>query len=310
MRSNMPRGGYVGRVGGRSVTALALGLFVVGGAACTVLEGVGIDDPGETPDASPMSTSTTPVPTGTATGTGAPDAGPAPTDAAADVTSADAAGDSASDAGTDADTDGSAVDGGADAGADPVMPGVDGVLRGLVGGNRVQDWFGTIRLPNATCPPGATVRTAGQISCCGFAGSMSGGVGRIPVVFDPTTRTGTLAGAPFGPLSPAVMDPDGTMRYQMAAFLEGPRAWQAGIEMSRLGSATATQLAQATRMLENPALMRAVSDSLRYMVVTWNPVTKAFRIRFDLTNFQGTSAGTCGIIGGQETFARVQYDLR
>ncbi len=308
MRSNMPRGGYVGRVGGRSVTALTLGLFVVGGAACTVIDGVGIDDPGETPDAAPTSTSTTPVPTGT----GAPDAGPAPSDAAADATLADADVDSGTDgsAASDADTDGGSADGGADAGADPVMPGADGVLRGLVGGNRIQEWLGTIRLPDATCPPGATVRTAGQISCCGFSGSWSGGVGRIPVVFDPTPRTGTLAGAPFGPLSPAVTDPDGTMRYQMAAFLEGPRAWQAGIEMSRLGSATATQLAQATRMLENPALMRAVSDSLRYMVVTWNPVTKAFRIRFDLTNFQGTSAGTCGIIGGQETFARVQYDLR
>ena len=302
------RGVFV-RTGG--LAALGAVSVAVAVAACTVVETGGADDGGPSPEAS-----TTGTTTATTTGTGAPDAAPPPSDASADATLVDAEGDSASDADTDggaasdADTDGGATDGGSDAGADPVMPGADGVLRGLVGGNRFQDWLGTIRLPNATCPPGATTRTVGQISCCGFSGSWGGSVARIPVVFDPTTRTGTLAGAPFGPLSPAVTDPDGTVRYQMAAFLEGPRAWQAGIEMSRLGSATPNQLAQATRMLENPALMRAISDSVKYMVVTWNPTTKAFRIRFDVTSFQGTTAGTCGISGGQETFARVQFDLR
>lgn len=301
------RGALVGTFG---IAGLVAASVVVGLGACTIVETGGADDGGSSPEASATGTSTA-----TSTATAASDAAPVPSDASADVVVADAAGDSASDAdldggGNDADPDGSAADGGADAGADPVMPGTDGVLRGLVGGSRFQDWFGTIRLPNATCPPGATTRTAGQISCCGFSGSWGGTVARIPVVFDPTTRTGTLAGAPFGPLSPAVTEPDGTLRYQAAAFLEGPRAWQAGIEISRLGTATANQLAQATRMLENPALMRAISDSLKYMVVTWNPTTQAFRIRFDLTSFQGTSAGTCGIVGGQETFARVQYDLR
>jgi len=213
------------------------------------------------------------------------------------------------DAATDASTDTDATTDAGDAGSGAVVPGSDGILRGLVGGLRSQDWTGRIRLPNATCPAGATTVTSGGISCCSFGGAF-GNVARIPVVFDLTTRSGTLAGAPIGPLSAPIVEADGTMRFQAAAFLEGPKAWQAGIEMARAGSAAAGEIAEATRMYENPALMRAVSDSLKYMVVTWNPTTMAFRIRFELTNYQATSAGTCGIPGGQETFARLAFDLR
>jgi hypothetical protein len=304
MRSITSRGGYVAGVR-RWGAALVVGSFVIGGAACTVIDGVGVD-PSEEPDAAPTSTATTPVPTGTATGTGTPDAGPAPTDAAADATLADAEADATS----DAEVDGGAVDGATDGGATPVMPGADGVLRGTVSGPRTHEWVGKIRLPNATCPAGATTITSGAISCCAFAGSFGSLGGAVPVVFDPVTRSGTLAGAPIGPLAAPITEADGTLRFQAAAFLEAPKAWAAGIEMARAAGAPAGEIAEATRMYENPALMRAVSDSLKYMVVTWNPTTKVFRIRFELTNFQATAAGTCGIVGGQETSARLLFDLR
>lgn len=298
MRSNMPRGGYVGRVGGRCVTALALGLFVVGGAACTVIEGVGIDDPGETPDASPTSTSTTPVPTGTATGTGAPDAGPAPTDAAADATLADADVDAATDASLDGATDG---------GATPVMPGVDGILRGTVGGLVEHSWVGTIPLPNAGCPASAQTVTMGQISCCRFGGSFPN-ASRVPVEFDLATGMGTLAGAPIGPFGAVIVEGDGTMRFRQPTILHAQKAWTAGVEMGRHMMAPASEIEEATKLF-SLGLVRPVSDSLRNMQVTWNPTTKVFRITMDLTMYQANAAGTCNLPSGNSS-GRLFYDLR
>lgn len=293
----------------------ALGLvvlagFVVGGAACTFLDDVsqGREDGA---DAAPTTTETTtpPMPTGTGTGTGAPDAAP-PIDASADGGDVDAGADAEVDGGgTDGASD-AAPDSAPDAAADAVMEGADGVLRGFVSGARFQDWAAKIRLPNATCPAGARTISAGSISCCVFEGALQGNVGRIPVVFDPATRSGTLAGAPFGPLSAPVTDPDGTMRFQMAAFLEGARAWQVGIEIARASGAPAGEIAEMVRLYENPALVRALGDSLKYMVLTWHPTTKAFRVRFDTTTYQATAAGTCGIPGLQDSIARLQFDLR
>lgn len=282
----------------RTIGGVALAAVVASFVACSSVDS-GTEDGGTSPDAATTSTAsgTTTAPTGTV------DAGSSPDATSSDATS-DAVGDATSDAPLDAGADGDA----ADSGAVPVMPGSDGVLRGLVSGMRTQEWVGRIRLPNATCPAGSTTVTSGPISCCAFSGNF-GSVVRVPVVFDLTTRSGTLAGAPIGPFAAPVVEADGTMRFQAAAFLEGPKAWKAGIEMASANAANAADIAEATRLYDTPALVSAISDSVKYMVVTWNPTTMAFRIRFDLTNFQATGAGTCGIPGGQETSARLQFNL-
>lgn len=282
----------------RMIGGAALATVVATFAACSSVDS-GTEDGGTSPDAATTATatSTNTAPTGTV------DSGSSP-----DAASSDATSDAVSDATSDASLDGGADGDASDSGAVPVRPGTDGVLRGLVSGMRTQEWVGRIRLPNATCPAGFTTVTSGAISCCAFGGNF-GSVVRVPVVFDLTTRSGTLAGAPIGPFAAPVVESDGTMRFQAAAFLEGPKAWKAGIEMASANAAPAVDIAEATRLYDAPALVSAISDSVKYMVLTWNPTTLAFRIRFDLTNYQATAAGTCGIPGGQETSARLQFDL-
>lgn len=284
----------------RYIGGAALAAVVAGFVACSPVDSGG-EDGGATsgPDAATTSTAsgTTTAPTGTVDAGGSPDA------TTNDATS-DAAIDATSDATLDAGADGDA----ADSGAVPVMPGADGILRGLVSGVRLQEWVGRMRLPNSTCPAGAATVTAGPISCCSFAGSF-GNVVSVPVVFDLTTRSGTLAGAPIGPFAAPIVESDGTMRFNAAAFLEAPKAWKAGVAMATANSAPALDIGEATRFYDAPALVYAVSDSLKSMVVTWNPTTMAFRIRFDVTNYQATAAGTCGISGGQETYARLHFNL-
>lgn len=298
MRSQTSGGGYVGRVRVRGALGLlVLAGFVVGGAACTFLDvSPGAEDGA---DAAPTTTTTTTTPTPTGTGTGALDAALSPGDASADVSLVDAA--------SDADTDGSASDGAADGGATPVMPGADGILRGTVGGLVDQSWVGTIPLPNAGCPASAQTVTMGAISCCRFTGSF-GNASRVPVEFDLTTGTGTLAGAPIGPFGAVIVEGDGTMRFRQPTILHAQKAWTAGVEVGRHMMAPASEVEEATKLL-SLGLVRPVSDSLRNMQVAWNPTTKEFRVTMDLTMFQANPAGTCGLPSGNST-GRLFYDLR
>ncbi len=292
----------------RGAALLALGLLVAGGVACTAID---VTTDGTAPDAAPSSTGTAPIPTGTGTGTSALDAAPAP-DARADAMTADATADAEADGASDAPTsdasDAATPDATPDAGAAiPVMPGADGVLRGTVGGSREQSWTGTLRLPNANCPASAQTINMGPISCCRFVGSF-GAVSRVPVEFDLTTRAGTLAGAPIGPFAAAIVDPDGTLRFRQPTLLHAQTAWVAGVEMGRHMLAPASEVEESSKLL-SLALVRPVSDSLRNMQVSWNPTTKAFRITMDLTMYQATPAGSCGLPSGDSS-GRLNFDLR
>jgi len=286
-------GGLGSRRGGALLGGL-LGLFVVSGVACSAVDTVG--DGGVSPDASATATATvTSTSTATGTGTGAPDAAPpvdgSTTDAEADGASDASSGDASADGGT----------------AVPVLPGVDGILRGTVGGNREQSWLGTLPLPNANCPASAQTVNMGAISCCRFNGSFAS-VSRVPVEFDLTTGMGTLAGAPIGPFGAVVVEGDGTMRFRQPTLLHAQKAWVAGVEMGRHMLAPASEVEESSKLL-SLALVRPVSDSLRNMQVTWNPTTKVFRITMDLTMYQATPAGTCGLPSGDSS-GRLIYDLR
>jgi hypothetical protein len=298
MRWNPSNGGAGKNKHSRTIGGVALASVVATFVACSSVDTVP-EDGVTSPDAATTST---------ASGTNTAPTGTLDSGSSIDAASNDATLDAVSDATSDASLDGGADGDAPDSGAVPVKPGSDGVLRGLVSGVRTQEWVGRIRLPNATCPAGFTTVTSGAISCCAFAGNF-GSVVRVPVVFDLTTRSGTLAGAPIGPFAAPVVEADGTMRFRAAAFLEGPKAWKAGIAMASANAAPAADIAEATRLSAPPALMSAISDSLKYLVLTWNPTTQAFRVRFDLTNYQATATGTCGIPGGQETSARLQFDL-
>jgi|GEM_PF-6704934 len=250
------------------------------------------------------------------------DTAPAPADSgpSADATATDAGSDatnSTPDAADPADASVSAdapsdagpldapVDARSDASAPSVVAGADGVLRGVVRGAVLQDWTGRLTA-DASCPAGAQQVAAGPITCCVFGGGAPNSAAGVAVTFDPATRTGTLAGAPFGPLNAPTVAADGTQTYAMPAFLEAKRAWQIGIEVLRpTGSAAA--IAQMTRMLANPALVNPTSDSGRNFVVAWNPQTAAFRVGIDLSSFAGTATGTCG--NGTST-ARIQFALQ
>jgi len=282
------------------------------GAACTVVDTTGGGS--EAPDA----TTTTTVPTGT-TPAPAVDASadaPSPTDAASgDAAAGDGApGDSAvADAADGATNDAAMTDASADAAdagaiSGPVLPGVDGVLRGTVAGTREHSWIGTLRLPSAACPAGARTVTQGMVSCCVWSGGFSG-TSSAPVTFDLTTATGTLAGSPIGPLGAATLDVDGTMRFRQPTLLHAVKGWDASIAISARLGAPASTLAGAEQLLRPTALVAPVSDSLRNMQVTWNPTTKVFRITLDLTMFQNTTAGACPIPPGPSA-GRLIFDLR
>lgn len=257
-------------------------------------------------------TATTPTDSGLPADATTTDAGSDATNTAPDAADANASADAqsdgttAADAGSDSGPLDAQVDAQADASAPSVVAGADGILRGVVRGMVTQDWSGRLAMPDASCPPGAQQVPAGPINCCVFGGGAPTSAAGVAVTFDPATRTGTLAGAPFGPLNAAVVGADGTQTYKMAAFLEAKRAWQIGIEVVR-PTASVPTIAQMTRMLANPALVNPTSDSARNFVVAWNPQTAAFRVGIDLSSFAPTATGTCG--NGTST-ARIQFTLQ
>ncbi len=278
-----------------AAAAATFGLLTILGSACT--------------------TSATAIPDGGAEG---PDGAPTPTPSR-DASSADSGGDSASpgdaalaDTGADGAPDSSfMLDGGAtDAtsdGATPVMPGAGGILRGTVGGIVTHSWAGHMRLPTPSCPPGATTYSAGTIQCCRWSGNF-GNVSRVPVEFDLSSGTGTIAGVLFGPLGAPVTEPDGTIRFRQPTILHAEKSWNASAAMAGHMMANPAKVTEAQNFLRL-GVVRPVSDSLRNVQVTWNPTTMAFRIVVDLIMFQATTAGTCAP-GLPASEARLLFDLR
>ena len=297
------------RLCGLAVSCVALGILA---HACTPITGVAIDDDA----AAPTGTTTTTAPTTTSTAPPVPTADGAvmTNDAAIAVDGgvADADTDGGADADTDADVDAGSSDAGGDAMSDaggpiPVLPGADGVLRGTVGGAVTHSWVGQVRLPNAGCPPGARIYTSGMYQCCGWSGSF-GAVANMPVEFDLTTGSGTLAGAPIGALSALGPDVDGTLRFRQAAFLHATKGWNASVAMATLMMAPPAKVTEARDFL-GLGIVRPISDSLRNMTVTWNPTTKLFRVVSDLTMFQANATGQCAP-GLPSSEARLLFDLR
>jgi hypothetical protein len=278
-----------------------------GGVLAVVLSALGAcstpatdsNDGGSTVDATPATSVTgTAVPLPDASVTPPADATPP-----SDATSPDA-----SDAGPD---DGGLVtDAASDAGGPvPVRPGVDGILRGTVTSVTYEHrWNGALRAGNANCPANASIVDGGGVMCCVWSRAfVATQAVNIPITFDLTTRTGTLAGSPIGTYSgPTPPDANGTVEYLInPSSSHRTKAWDASNAMGELLGESAALVAES-RAFPALNLVYEVVMSLSAARVSWNATTSAFRI-YETHPLVSIPTGRCG---NQSSGGRLAYDLR
>ncbi len=244
---------------------LKLGCLVAVGAA-RLIAGCGSPStvgPGATPDAAEAP--------GTADATATTSDGRVTAHDASGATDARQDGDAATldaSAGKDA-----TVDGGV-AGPVPIVVGADGVLRGTVSGPVEHRWHGEATAGSASCPAGSVVVGA----CCEWDGAyVTASVVNIPVVFDPATRAGTLAGAPIGPFGAGMVGPTGVITWQInpSAF-HWEKGWVANEAMGVGVEAPAT--VAASQHFFALKLVREILISVSSARVTWDPGAGILRL--------------------------------
>ena len=277
-----------------------------GGVLVVVLSALGAcSTPATDPSDGGSSADATPAPSVTGTVVAPPDASVAPP---ADATTPDATSPDASDAGPlDASPP---SDGGADAGGPvPVRPGADGILRGTVTSVTYEHrWNGALRAGNASCPANATIVDGGGVMCCVWSRAfVATQAVNIPVTFDLTTRTGTLAGSPIGTYSgPTPPDANGTVEYLInPSSSHRAKAWDASNAMGELLGESAALVAES-RAFPALNLVYEVIMSLSAARVSWNATTSTLRI-YETHPLVSVPAGRCG---NQSSGGRLAYDLR
>lgn len=266
----------LGGTGPFAVLALVFGAAALG-MACSASDLVLIPD--DSPDATSVADGAVPdVPVNRAdTSTPAVDASlRPPVDAAPDAPPEP-------DGGTDAALDAPMIDAG-DAGGGVVV-GPDGVLRGTVSGPIVHEWHGVLKAGNAACPPGSVVvgampaATPPVAGCCEWNGAyVTTMVTNIPVVFDPATRAGTLAGSPIGPFGNGPTSPTGVVSWQInPSATHMVKGWNA-TEAMGIGVETAANVA-ASQQFFALDLIKEVIIGVSTVSISWDAANRKLSLR-------------------------------
>ena len=214
-------------------------------------------------------------------------------DASLDSGTEDAAADAAPDVMVDA----------ADGGTSVVL-GADGVIRGSVGGTIVHKWHGSLFATDARCPIGSVV-TSG---CCVWDGTFANlVVTNIPIVFDTTTRAGTLAGSPIGAYGVGPTEPDGTVSFQTnPSANQFPNHWPAIEEIGLLSGESAATLA-ASKAFKALDVVIPVIFSTSYARVRWNAARSEVTL-FENHLLSRRGGGGCGAgSSGQSAWTLKSY---